>query len=149
MKSKEEKNKIKNEWRKNNPEKLKAQRRRYRIKHREKRREEKRLYRLAHPEEIKKRSKQYYINNPEKIKIASLKKYGITLDEYKDMLTIQFSGCTLCGKTIIENGKLLAVDHDHNTGKVRGLLCTNCNIMLGLAKDNLELLKKAIKYLSQ
>jgi hypothetical protein len=72
--------------------------------------------------------------------------YNITLDEYNEMLTKQNNGCVICGKTI--NGKRkMCVDHDHKTGKVRGLLCSQCNWGLGHFKDDVDLLEKAIKYL--
>ena len=51
--------------------------------------------------------------------------YGITVDRYEEMLTEQDGGCFLCGKTHPE--RRLHVDHCHDTGKVRGLLCSNCN----------------------
>jgi hypothetical protein len=65
------------------------------------------------------------------------------------MLTQQVSGCAICGKTIKENGKALAIDHDHKTGNVRALLCSTCNLMLGFANDNLDVLKKAVEYLEK
>ena len=78
-------------------------------------------------------------------------KYGITLDEYNLMLSDQGKGCKICGskETVTEKGivRRLAVDHCHETGKVRGLLCGNCNKSLGGFKDSKELLLKAIDYL--
>ena len=141
------------QWRKDNPEKAKKQRDRYNIKHHELRIEQKKKYHADHLIEENFKSKEWYFKNLEKSKIASrkfkLKKFGITLQDYEDLLTFQASGCTICGKTITENGRLFAIDHDHKTGKVRGLLCSTCNVALGLMKDNPELLNKAIKYLSK
>ncbi len=54
--------------------------------------------------------------------------------------------CGICGSEI--KGKNKHVDHDHKTGKIRGVLCDNCNHMLGMSHENIELLKKAIVYLS-
>ena len=79
-------------------------------------------------------------------------KYGISLEEYKEMLTNQGGKCAICEVT--ENNTTgdrkdwnFAVDHDHKTGKVRGLLCNNCNRALGLFKDSANLLGEAKKYL--
>jgi hypothetical protein len=62
------------------------------------------------------------------------------------MLYKQGGKCGICGS--VSNGKRLAIDHDHETGRVRGLLCQQCNTALGLFKDQVELLKKAIDYLT-
>jgi hypothetical protein len=76
-------------------------------------------------------------------------KYGISLESYTKMLENQQGCCSIC-KTPQVNLKItLAVDHCHSTGKVRGLLCRNCNLMIGFAKDNKELLSSAIRYLEK
>lgn len=76
-------------------------------------------------------------------------RFGITLAEYESLLEEQSSRCRLCGeKEKIDNRiKNLAVDHDHKTGKVRGLLCNRCNRALGMFSDDINFLKKAIAYL--
>lgn len=77
--------------------------------------------------------------------------YSITLDDYDNMLVEQNNCCAICSTSVKEcdtgSGNHLAVDHCHDTGKVRGLLCASCNIMLGKAKDNIAVLKAAINYL--
>jgi hypothetical protein len=73
--------------------------------------------------------------------------YGISLEDYNNIHLHQLGRCRLCDNPC-PSGKRLAVDHCHSTGKVRGLLCVNCNTALGSFKDNLELLKKAVKYLT-
>jgi len=78
-------------------------------------------------------------------------KYNITLQDYDDLLLKQNNCCAICGENV-ENcekgsGHRLAVDHCHTTGKVRGLLCSACNILLGKAKDNISILQSAINYL--
>jgi hypothetical protein len=79
--------------------------------------------------------------------------YNITLEIYNKILESQNSRCAICGKeeTVVIRKNLLnlAVDHDHKTGKVRGLLCGNCNQLLGKANDSVELLNNAIKYLNK
>lgn len=81
------------------------------------------------------------------------KAYGITLEQYEELLSKQKGKCSICG--IDNNGKYrnkpraFAVDHCHNTGKVRGLLCSDCNTGIGLLKDNVNYLELAIKYLNK
>jgi hypothetical protein len=74
-------------------------------------------------------------------------KYGISLIDYEQMFDEQGGRCAICENLPIV--KVLEVDHDHATGKVRGLLCGNCNKMLGHAKDSVKNLASAIKYLNQ
>jgi len=71
--------------------------------------------------------------------------YGITVDQYNAMYKAQEGGCYICGEP--EIGKALSIDHDHVSGKVRGLLCSNHNRALGLLKDDPDLLLKAHEYL--
>lgn len=75
-----------------------------------------------------------------------LKKYGLSLIEYKAMFESQTGRCAICKSA--PTLKRLSVDHDHKTGAVRGLLCTNCNLGLGNFKDDQEILKAASDYLS-
>lgn len=70
--------------------------------------------------------------------------YGITEEEYQSLVVKQHGLCGICSKA-----KPLVVDHDHNTNDVRGLLCINCNVILGHAKDQVAVLKSAIVYLEQ
>ena len=72
--------------------------------------------------------------------------YGISLEEYESLLESQDNVCKICKTEKI--GKHLAVDHDHKTGKIRGILCENCNRGLGMFKDSPELLQNAIQYLT-
>lgn len=77
--------------------------------------------------------------------------YRITLEEYLDLAEKQNFVCSICGKENFAMGQnhsgCLVVDHNHETGKVRGLLCHNCNRALGLFKDNPSVLQKAFEYL--
>ena len=77
--------------------------------------------------------------------------YGLTQDNYNNMLKSQHNCCAICKRedTGIERTKKLSVDHCHNTGKVRGLLCNWCNQGLGHFKDSVDLLSQAVSYLSQ
>lgn len=72
--------------------------------------------------------------------------YGISVYEYEEMFFGQDGKCAICGDEE-KNGKLLATDHDHKTGKVRGLLCFKCNSGIGQFKDSIPLLLAALEYL--
>ena len=79
-----------------------------------------------------------------------MKSYSITTKEYDDLLKQQDGKCKICGTTSPIEGrkKYLCVDHDHNTGKIRGLLCDKCNRGIGLLNDDIKIIKNALDYLS-
>lgn len=118
-----------------------------------------RLYRKENKEEYKKHYTKWRRKNPEKMKAAYKKKklaqYNLTESDYNRILLEQNNVCACCGQkeTTFDSRlnvlRTLAVDHDHLTGEVRGLLCTNCNNGLGRFKDNISLLQNAIDYLNK
>ncbi len=74
--------------------------------------------------------------------------YGMTIEDYDSMLRQQGGACAICRREpSTGNGKVLHVDHDHATGRVRGLLCTNCNTGLGHFRDSTDALAAAAAYL--
>ena len=73
--------------------------------------------------------------------------YGISMQDYNEMFEKQKGRCAICNTHCTELKRALAVDHCHITGKVRGLLCDNCNHALGKFKDDVEIIKSAIEYL--
>ncbi|SEE82427.1 Recombination endonuclease VII [Arthrobacter alpinus] len=73
--------------------------------------------------------------------------FGITAEIYDAILELQNGCCAICGTLPEESYKGLAVDHDHETGRVRGLLCQRCNMSLGLLGDSIDTLSTAISYL--
>jgi hypothetical protein len=96
------------------------------------------------------RKSDMFVNGRRKHELE--KKYNITEDEYQRMYDSQNGLCLICGKKETASGKTrpkdkLCVDHDHTTGKIRGLLCSHCNSGLGMFKDDPVLLQKAIDYL--
>ena len=128
----------------------------------QKRKESSKKYYEENKEACKQRTKEHpsciaarekYRNKPEtKDKIRNwrlLQNYGITNQDYEQMLENQGFCCAGCGlhQNILE--KKLHVDHNHVTGRVRGLLCGNCNRALGLVKDNLETLVRLQEYLEK
>lgn len=96
--------------------------------------------------------------NPERVKAMSdraniRKNRGIDLWDFKYILHSQGGKCAICGSLEFGQGirdlKRGAVDHDHKTGEVRGILCDKCNRGIGLLGDDIEILRSAIKYLSR
>ena len=73
--------------------------------------------------------------------------YGVTLAEYEELAAYQDWVCWICGKNEVGKDGRLHVDHDHKTGKVRGLLCLRCNSGIGSFLESSELLQRAIEYL--
>lgn len=120
-------------------------------------------------DKIRQRSKERYKENPLKQKVAQEKwrrdnpeqyskiqrntklklNYGIDLEEYDRMLDRQEGKCLICSGTDSNstNTDNLYVDHCHKTNKVRGLLCSHCNSGLGMFKDSIESLERAIQYI--
>lgn len=81
-------------------------------------------------------------------RVRTLKHFGLTLADYDRMFDAQKGCCKICDKHQSQLNKRLAVDHCHQTGKIRGLLCNSCNRALGLFGDNKDNLKAALDYLS-
>lgn len=122
-----------------------------------------RKYRKENKEKVRKAGRKYYKENPEKYKERRLRykgkmrdtylkrNYGITLIEYNLLLKKQDYKCAICGSKDPKgfSKENLSVDHNHKTGKVRGLLCQPCNMFLGLIKDDKNILSKTIKYLEE
>ena len=79
------------------------------------------------------------------------KSFGIKLEQYKKMLVEQKGVCAICGKQETRKYKSkivrLSIDHNHKTGKIRGLLCHNCNMAIGHFEENIKFMLKAIQYL--
>ena len=133
-------------------------------------------YRKNHPDVAIKASRKYRQNNREKVlksareyakkireekpeeihikdRISHLEKtYGISSEEYEILLKSQNNMCAICkGKNDKDhNGRrYLCIDHDHSNNHIRGLLCNKCNVLLGMARDNVNILQAAIEYLSK
>jgi hypothetical protein len=102
-----------------------------------------RARRAADPEKARAYARARYESHREQM----THKYGISVERYDAMLAVQDGKCALCGREGNVGGKRLAVDHCHDSGRVRGLLCNPCNTMLGHARDNVDLLAAAIQYI--
>lgn len=104
----------------------------------------------AYREAAKNKAIEWYRNNPAKKRIQRFNQYGITESEYTDMLNSQKGCCAICGCSDTSDPKIFPViDHCHDTGTVRGLLCMSCNQGLGKFKDNPDLLRIAAEYLER
>jgi hypothetical protein len=107
-------------------------------------------YYLKHREQVLARTKKYQKDNMQtKLTRDRLRKYGLTATQYTELITLQKGRCAICGT--YDSGskhKSWHVDHDHATGKVRGLLCKFCNSMLGYSKDNPSILLAGVGYLA-
>lgn len=117
-------------WREKNPEKIKAYRKKYKLEHRE---------------QIREYSREYDRKTP----YDRYKKYGLSSEDAQKLLEQQGGKCAICGTE--EWGgwhHTYCVDHDHDTGQVRGLLCTRCNAGLGHFQDDPDLLLRAAQYLT-
>lgn len=118
-------------------------------------------YRIAHPEYAERQraaSKAYTARrrldpllrakwNTESNERNYVKKYGITREEKLELLASQNGACALCGTTAPKTFRPWHLDHDHNTGKVRGVLCHHCNVGLGGFRDDPEIAERAAAYL--
>ena len=105
-------------------------------------------YRTANKERLAKKNAAWHAANNNQRNANLKKRYGITCDQYDDMVVAQNGLCAICGKEPDGHRPQLFVDHNHETGEVRGLLCNKCNTALGGFQDSLELLRKAVDYLS-
>ena len=108
-------------------------------------REQNRQWKLANPEAVRRHERGKVLKS----------RYGITQREYDVILRAQDFVCAVCGKperTIQRKGspiQFLAVDHDHETNTIRGLLCQPCNRHLGNMGDNLEGVMRFVRYLER
>lgn len=122
--------------------------REYKLKFPEKVRENNRKYNLnrkprtSNSQVLQKAAQKYRKAHPDQIKKFRLKKYNLTLEEFNSIFEQQRGVCAICSASMP-----LAVDHNHETDVVRGLLCRSCNCGLGMFKDSAVLLNQAIQYL--
>lgn len=103
-------------------------------------------------ERILKRQKDDYHNrkdvHKERNRWSKIKmRYGITRNDYDILFKNNNGKCHICNNEEVIVNKPLSVDHNHKTGSVRGLLCHNCNLLLGACRDNIFILIKSIEYL--
>lgn len=106
-------------------------------------------YREANKERVKATHEKWVKNNGRKLMAGVIRRlYGLSIEAYERMFKEQNGACKICQQQNYD-GKRLFVDHDHDTGTVRGLLCHHCNAGMGHFKDDPYLLQVAIKYLTE
>jgi hypothetical protein len=136
------------EWRKKNPEKAKEHAKKSRIKNRTKILARQKIWTENNKERHSEQAKIWYGENKERTRGNQLKlHYGISFNEYEELLKKQNNECAICGGP--SGKRSFSVDHDHINGKVRGLLCRGCNVGIGNLNDDPELLEKAIIYIKK
>lgn len=137
-------------YRKAYPEKIKAHTKRYIEENKIVIKEKKRAYHKLHPEKQERRISDWRIKNPLGYRKATIKrKYGLSIEEYEALLKEQNNACAICSVTEFGGRGYPPIDHDHDTGKVRAILCNKCNAGLGLFRDNKDILMKAFAYLQK
>ncbi len=111
---------------------------RYYAKNKEKYQEYGRRWRMNNPEKVEKKNRQHFI-------ARRLKNTGFTVEMYEKTLLQQKGLCAICGidLTIVQAN----ADHDHESGKPRGVLCSRCNVMLGMAKEETTVLLAGVDYI--
>lgn len=88
------------------------------------------------PEGKATRKKAYQRDKQKQLDQKLRREFGVTLEWYNNTLDKQNKCCIICGRTPEQNGKRLAVDHNHTTSQVRDLLCNNCNVCIGFIEKN-------------
>lgn len=108
-------------------------------------------YYIKNKNNIKFKHFTYRVNNRDKSKLYYInKRYGIGAEEYEKMKLRQENKCAICGIHADDTKrKILYVDHDHKTGYVRSLLCSDCNSGIGFLKENEDIFMKAIQYIKK
>ena len=131
-------------YREANKESISARRKEYRES--ERGRETYRSWRKSNPEKVKAiRDKERRENKDTRRNRDFMQKYGITLADYDQMFAEQDGLCAICFQPPTE-GRRMAVDHNHETGKVRGLLCLRCNLAIGNLRDDPMVIASAFSY---
>jgi hypothetical protein len=106
-------------------------------------------YRFKNKESLRHKRKTYLKEHPAEVAIGKLKCYfKVSKIEATKLYSQKQSGiCEICHQPEINKRQVISIDHDHKTGKIRGILCSKCNTTLGLVNDSVEILQQAIKYL--
>lgn len=125
----------------------------YREKNRDRLNAHSREYNKANREQCRESCRRYQEKNKDKLSLIALearvKLYGLTLDEYEAYLKQQDNCCAICGTPFANTNRKTRphIDHCHSSGEVRGLLCSRCNLAIGLLEDSQDNLQRAIDYL--
>jgi Autographiviridae endonuclease VII len=154
----------KRRWREANPEAARDYQRRWRERNRERSQQIQREWREKHPaydkqwrdknrEKVRQTALASYYKHRDKVCAAAgwrnvRRIYGISRDQYYAIVELQGGGCGICGKTQGEHGKRFPLDHCHEIGLVRGVLCEECNLLLGKIEDKKDWVAKMQRYIA-
>jgi hypothetical protein len=133
-------------YRKNNPEKIKSVNRASYLKKREQRILDSKRWKENNMDKFIISKNKWKERNPDRSRVNILRKHGLSIEQYEEMLNKNNNSCWICSTYFIKKSDA-KIDHCHDTGKVRGILCNHCNASLGFAKDNIDNLHRMIKYL--
>ena len=134
-------------WRAANPDRHQAQWRRQYARDPDKKLAANRAWKDANPGRMSELSRRWALANPRRRRNARLlRDYGMTLEEHEAMFAAQGELCAICGRDE-PGGRGWHTDHDHGSGKVRGILCHHCNLGIGLAKEDPRVLEEMAAYL--
>lgn len=148
-KNRDKLNEKNREYRKNNKEKVKETNDNWSKNNRDKVNARAKVYRDKNKDKTKNLSDIWYQNNKERVRYNKIKRiYGLTKEQFEEMLKQQNNCCATCGiKDTDTKSGYLVIDHCHTTGKVRGLLCNPCNTAIGLLKENKQTIGNLVRYL--
>ena len=144
--------KIQRTWYQNNKKKAQNEAKKRHAENKDQINSKRRQQRKDNPEKYREESKAYNKANPHIARESSWRRAGIkdmTVVRYNQMFEDQKGLCALCERPQEQFKRRFAIDHNHDTGKARGLLCDRCNTGLGKMNDSINQLEKAIKYLKQ
>lgn len=107
-------------------------------------------WRAKNPEISKKNSSDWAKANPLILaNKALIRNYGVTLEDKNRLLKSQNNKCAICGRILVIGNKNTHLDHEHKTGKIRGVLCNQCNHLIGNCFERISILESAICYLTK
>lgn len=135
-------------YRERNPEKIKEVNRSQYLNKREERIKAANDWKNKNPIKAKEIKTEFKKRNPEYSRFLTIKKYGLSFEEFESMLSKYDNSCWICKKEF-ESRQDAKIDHCHSRNVVRGVLCNDCNIALGLVKDNIKILSEMITYLKK
>lgn len=146
--------KYNKEWRINNPDKAKAIRAESNARCAKQRSEYNRQWRKANPKKCAVARERWRANNrgrylEQKRWVRVKAKYGLTQAEFESLLNEQDNKCAICKVRLSSGKNSPRLDHNHSTGRFRGILCNNCNAALGMLKDDACIVAQAEQYLKK
>ena len=142
-------------WYQMNKERIKTKFKEYYLNHKGEISNYYKKYYINHKNELSTYRKDYYYKHKEKEKVKMKKyrlkkQYELTISDFNNLLLAQNMRCAICNQPLdLQNPNKVHIDHDHKTGKVRGVLCRDCNLAIGYLKDNPEYTKRATEYLER